>query len=49
LGQKKLTNVIKSSVTMTPDFMSKGQMDVKRGIMVLIGGIKIVLDDVVRL
>jgi hypothetical protein len=35
LGQKGLTKVVKICVKITPDFVSKGQMDVKRGIMVL--------------
>jgi hypothetical protein len=32
--QKGLTKVVKICVKITPDFVSKGQMDVKRGIMV---------------
>jgi hypothetical protein len=35
LGQKGLTKVVKFCVKITPDFVSKGQMDVKRGIIVL--------------
>jgi hypothetical protein len=35
LGQKGLTNIVKVCVKITPDFVSKGQMDVKRGIMML--------------
>jgi hypothetical protein len=34
-GAKRLTKVVKVCVKITPDFVSKGQMDVKRGIMVL--------------
>jgi hypothetical protein len=30
-GAKRLTNVVKSCIKITPDFMSKGLMDVKRG------------------
>jgi hypothetical protein len=37
LEQKGLTKVVKDCVKITPDFVSKGQMDVKRGIMVLNG------------
>jgi hypothetical protein len=33
LEQKGLTKVVKVCVKITPDFMSKRQMDVKRGIM----------------
>jgi hypothetical protein len=35
LGQKRLTKVVKICVKITPDFLSKGQMNVKRGTMVL--------------
>jgi hypothetical protein len=35
LEQKGLTKVVKICVKITPDFMSKEQMDVKRGIMML--------------
>jgi hypothetical protein len=40
LRQKGLTKVVKICVKITPDFVSKAQMDVKRGIMVLKGGVK---------
>jgi hypothetical protein len=35
LEQKSLTKVVKVCIKITPDFVSKEQMDVKRGIMVL--------------
>jgi hypothetical protein len=35
LGQKGLTKFVKIFVMMTPDFLSKGQIDVKRGNMEL--------------
>jgi hypothetical protein len=35
LGQKGFTKVVKICVKIMPDFMSKGQIDVKRGIIVL--------------
>jgi hypothetical protein len=34
-GQNGLTKVVKMCVKITPEFVSKGQMDVKRGNMVL--------------
>jgi hypothetical protein len=47
-GAKRLTKVVKVCVKITPDFVSKGQMDVKRGIMVL-NGVKLDRRDVHRL
>jgi hypothetical protein len=35
LEQKGLTKVVKVCVKITPDFVSKCQMDIKRGIIVL--------------
>jgi hypothetical protein len=52
LGQKGLTKVVKVCIKITLDFVSKGQMDVKRGIMVLKRvkrECQMVLDDVYRL
>jgi hypothetical protein len=37
LRQKGLTKVVKNCVKITPDFVSNGQKDVKRGIIVLNG------------
>jgi hypothetical protein len=49
LGQKGFTKVVKIGVTITPDFISKCQMDVKRGIMVLKWGVKTGRNDVGQL
>jgi hypothetical protein len=47
-GAKRLTKVVKICVKITPDFVSKEQMDVKRGIMELKKS-QSVLEDVHRL